>query len=74
MPIESDTLRCFSGWFNEYLADLPVAKAIDEFFETEIKENILNNMPNGLSNQAYVQGFYCETMFFFKYANIFEYI
>ena len=47
---------------NEYLAAFPVARASDNIGETDLNEILLNSMPNGWSNQAYVQGFYYKTI------------
>ena len=56
---------------NEYLAALKGAKASDNIGEKELKEILLNGMPNGQSNQSYMQGFCCETIPL-KYVNMFE--
>ena len=58
---------------NECLSVLPGAKASDKIFETELNEILLNSMPNIWIRQAYVQGFYCETITQ-KYGNIFEHM
>ena len=65
-PCQLKAIRCatFMVGLNEYLAAFPVAKAIDKIVDTELNENILNSMPNGLSNQLYVQGFDRETVTF----------
>ena len=47
---------------NKYLAAFPGAKASDNIGEMEINGILLKSMPNGWSKQAYVQGFYCETI------------
>ena len=39
---------------------------------TELDNISLNSMTNSWSKQAYVQGFYCETIYFKKAVNIFE--
>ena len=39
---------------------------------TKLNEVFLNSMPNSWSNQAYVQVFYCKSIAFKKYVNMFE--
>ena len=39
---------------------------------TELKDILLNNMPNIWYNQAYVKGFYCGYILFKKASNMFE--
>ena len=39
---------------------------------TELDEILLNIMPNSWSKQAYVKGFYCESINLKKDANMFE--
>ena len=41
---------------------------------TELNEILLNSMPQNWSQQAYVQGFYCETISFEKAVNMFEHM
>ena len=57
---------------NEYLSDFLGATASENIGETELNEILLNGVPNGWSNQVYVQGFDCEYKTFFKAFNIFE--
>ena len=40
----------------------------------ELKDILLNNMPNIWYNQAYVQGFYCGYILFKNAVNMFELI
>ena len=47
-----------------YLAALPGTKASSKVGETELNKTILNIIPNGCSNQAYVHGFDCESITF----------
>ena len=47
---------------NYYLADFSGEKSSDKTAETELNEILVNSMPNGCINQAYVQGFACETI------------
>ena len=51
-------------FLNEYFASFPGATMTDKFCVTELNEFLLNSMPNIWSNQAYVQGFYCEFIYF----------
>ena len=44
----------------------------DKMGYTELNEILLNIMPNSCSKQAYVQGFYCGTIYFKKDVNMFE--
>ena len=41
---------------------------------TELNEILLNSMPNRRSKQAYVQGFYCESITFKKAVDRFEHV
>ena len=41
---------------------------------TELKEILINSMPNSCSNQAYVQVFDCEYITFNKTINMFEHM
>ena len=59
---------------NEYLTSFPGATLNDKIGVTEIKEILLNSMPNSWYKQAYVQGFYCESITFKKYVNMFEHM
>ena len=56
---------------NEYLAVLSGVKASDKICEMELNEIILSSFPNGNSNQAYVQGFDCDSITR-KTVNMFE--
>ena len=47
---------------NEYLNVFKGGKTSDKISETELNNIILNIIPDGLSNQAYVQVFNCETI------------
>ena len=47
---------------NEYLAVFPGEKASDKICETELNEIVLNSMPTRYIRQAYVQGFYFESI------------
>ena len=44
----------------------------DKVDVTELNEILLNSMPNIWSKQAYVKGFYCESVTFKKAVNMFE--
>ena len=57
---------------NEYLASFPGATLNDKIVVTEINKIFLNSMHNSWSIQAYVKGFYCESIMFKKYANMFK--
>ena len=55
-------VRCYAACLidiNENLATFPGEKASDNIDGMELNEILLNSIPNGWSNQAYVQGFYC---------------
>ena len=47
---------------NEYLSSFPGATLTDKIGVTELNEIILNGMPTSCYIQAYVQGFYCESI------------
>ena len=47
---------------NEYLVSFLGATLDDNIGVTELNEILLNGMPNIWSNQAYVQGFDCESI------------
>ena len=47
---------------NEYLYVFPWAKASDKIYETELNGILLNSMTSLWIRQAYVQGFYCESV------------
>ena len=49
-------------YLNEYLSMLPREKASYNFFEMELNAILLKRMPKIWNRQAYVQGFYCETI------------
>ena len=57
---------------NEYFTVFPGGKASDNLFLDRNKKTILNSITNGCSKQAYVQGFYCETIQFKIALNMFE--
>ena len=57
---------------NEYLASFPVATMADKMSVTDLNKNLLNSMLNSWLKQAYVQGFYCETISFKKAVNMFQ--
>ena len=57
---------------NDYLYVLPGAKASEKICKTELNGIVLNRMPNSWSSQAYVQGFYFETITLKKSVNMFE--
>ena len=57
---------------NEQLDLLPGSKLTETNGMMEIKEIFLNSMPNSCINQAYVQGFYCNSITFKNYVNVFE--
>ena len=44
----------------------------DKFCVTELNDILSNIIPNIWSKQEYVQGFYCEPMYFNKAINMFE--
>ena len=44
----------------------------DKIGVTEINKIILNSMPSSWYKQAYVQGFYCESIYFKYSVNMFE--
>ena len=50
---------------NYYLYPFSGAKTSYMIGKTELNEKNLRSIPNGWINQAYVQGFYCETISFF---------
>ena len=49
---------------NEFLASFIGANMADNMGITELDNISLNSMTNSWSKQAYVQGFYCETIYF----------
>ena len=57
---------------NEYLASFPGATLNDKIYVTELNEILLNSMPDSWYRQAYVKCFYCESITFKKYVNVFE--
>ena len=57
---------------NEYLAYFPWDTLSDKIIITKLSKTLLNSMINTFSEQAYVQGFYCESIPFEKYVNMFE--
>ena len=57
---------------NEYLASFPGSTMTDKFCVSEPNEILLNILPNSWSNQAYVQGFYYESIYFKKSVNMFD--
>ena len=68
-------VRCYAASLvgnDEYLAAFPGAKSNYNISETELNKIILNIIPNGWSEQVYVQGFDCETITFRKAGNILE--
>ena len=52
---------------NEYFAALLGATLIDKIGVTELDEIFLNSMPNSLHNQAYAQGYNCESITYKNY-------
>ena len=48
---------------NQYLDSFPGATLSDKIGVTELDNILSNSMPNSWSNQAYVQGFDCESIF-----------
>ena len=48
---------------NEYLASFPGATLSDKNDVTELNDIILNRIPKIWFKQAYVQGFYCGSIF-----------
>ena len=56
---------------NEYLSSLPGETLADKIDKSELKEIILNIMPNIWSKQAYVQCLYCEYISFKNAINMF---
>ena len=57
---------------NEYLESVPGADLTDKIGVTKLNEILLNSIPNSWSKQAYVQGFYCESITFKKAVNMFD--
>ena len=57
---------------NEYLESLPGATLNDNIGKTQLNEILLHSMPNSWSIQAYVKGFYCESINFKKDVNMLE--
>ena len=58
-------VRCYADHMNdlnEYLAVFPGEKASDKICETELNKMFLNSMPTRYIRQAYVQGFYFESI------------
>ena len=58
-------VRCFTArliGLNEYIAAFPGENSSDKIGETDLNEILLNSISNGWINQAYVQGFGCETI------------
>ena len=49
---------------NEYFTVFPGADISDKVCVAELNKIVFNSMPNSLSNQAYVQVFYCEYITF----------
>ena len=52
---------------NDYFAALPGETLIDKIGVTELNEIFLNSMPNSLRNQAYAQGYNCESITYKNY-------
>ena len=73
-PCELNLRLCSSYivGINGYLAAFPVLKAMYQIDDMELRKIFLNSMPSGWSNQAYVQGFYCEYITLEKYVNMFN--
>ena len=62
-------LRHYASRFidlNKYLECFPGSTLYGKTGVTELKIILLNSMPNGYSNQAYVQGFDCGSISFKK--------
>ena len=57
---------------NGYFSVLPGAKSSEKICETELNVILLNSMPNSWIRQAYVQGFYFESITLKKSAKMFE--
>ena len=57
---------------NEYLSSFPGATMADNMGVTQLNKILLNSMPKIWSEQSYVQGFDCETIYFKKAVNMFE--
>ena len=57
---------------NKYLDSFPGGKLSGKLGVTELNELFLNSMPNTWIMQAYVQGFYCESVTFKKAVNMFK--
>ena len=58
-------------YLNKYLSVLPGEKANEKKFVMGFNEIFFNIMPNRWNRQAYIQGFYCETITL-KSINMFE--
>ena len=59
-------------YLNDYLSVFSGEKTSGFFCEMELNEILLNIMPNNWIKQAYVQGFYCESITFKSDVKIFE--
>ena len=67
--------RCYAASLidlNDYLDVLPGVKISDKMCVAELNEILLNIIRNSWSNQAYVQGFYCEYITFKEDVNMFK--
>ena len=57
---------------NDYLAYSPGVTLTDKISIKDLKEILLNSMPNSWSKQAYIQVFDCESITFKKAIHMFE--
>ena len=56
----------------EHLDVFPGAKISENIYAAELDEHLLNSMPNSLSKQAYLQGFYFESITLKAAVNMFK--
>ena len=68
-------VRCYAArliHLNGYLSSFLGETLANKMYVTELNNILSNIIPNIWSKQAYVQGFYCESISFKNHANMFE--
>ena len=56
---------------NRYLTSIPGETVLEKIGVTKFNEILLNSIPNSWIKKAYVQGFYCKSIAFYKAVNMF---
>ena len=70
-------MRHYSAYLvdmNEYLASFSGTTSADKINVTEFNDILLNILPNRWSEQVYVRGFHCESIFIKKALYMFEHM